>query len=792
MRLISQFFKISRFAICRTTIPELIPSSRGLRVNGSGDELIMRSRSFNKAFSIFLLLTVFVGGFQAQTRRATPTPKSNCSGAWTGNITYSRTQTLSDHKVTERVSNRGKDTRDWEMRYNYKASVAVLEAPEMDGSNIGKARIEHKFTTTETTVAQEENSCDRGKSFKVMTGVFVNKSEATANASGVEASVGVGVNSDGTYTVSVGLPQIRGMISGTESAQYSGQCQPKEGKNTAIPGTPTNIDGNSMTTDGSHRVDPKDPNRISGSWSQTNLGITETITWTLRKCGAPLRISDIQFEDMKFPNWNDWHEISEQRGTIDGNLVKIKVKVLNTSGETKYADLRLKETYKGDKWDGARPDAPLQDQVFSVRVDANSEETVEMVWDSSGYAWFDDGRPRLLQRIKAELEENDKKIDEITKNLKVAPKPIVLVHGLWSSWQAWESWQNILTTTHSYDWKAFPVGEKPEHGRMNTGGAFLSTDRTNSIGENARELEKYIRYAQEDRNAWHVDIVAHSMGGLISRYFISQIMDANPPDGRPKVSHLVMLGTPNMGSPCADVMDIAFGMIGKSVEAVRQLQQDYVAGFNRVNTQRKGVKFSVLAGNPLPTMCKSIVPNDGVVPVPSAKWTIADNAESSSIHTDLTGTSDFSSFVRPRLAIGPKGDHTPAAPTGANALVGSKFEFINAAYRPSEYEPATSDIDFAKLVKLGPKQSAEIEIPVSKARNFGLTFMAINDVSATLIDGSGAVAGKNLAKTPESGALFRSIFVDRQTTAGTWKLKLENTSDRETEVILAAWKDALK
>ena len=35
-----------------------------------------------------------------------------------------------------------------------------------------------------------------------------------------------------------------------------------------------------------------------------------------------------------------------------------------------------------------------------------------MVWDSSGYAWFDDGRPRLVQRIKAELEENGKKIDE--------------------------------------------------------------------------------------------------------------------------------------------------------------------------------------------------------------------------------------------------------------------------------------------------------------------------------------------------------------------------------------------
>ncbi|MBK6749571.1 MAG: alpha/beta hydrolase [Acidobacteria bacterium] len=138
---------------------------------------------------------------------------------------------------------------------------------------------------------------------------------------------------------------------------------------------------------------------------------------------------------------------------------------------------------------------------------------------------------------------------------------------------------------------------------MNTGGSFLSTQKTNSIGENARELEKYIRYAQEDRNAWHVDLVAHSMGGLISRYYISQIMEPNTAeDPRPKVSHLVMLGTPNMGSPCADVMNVVFEMLGDNVEAIRQLRQDQVENLNRTNKARKGVKFSVLAGNPLPTM----------------------------------------------------------------------------------------------------------------------------------------------------------------------------------------------
>lgn len=762
-----------------------------------------------RIFNLTLIFTILLGNFaafgQTKTGGKTPSqtkPAQKCSGAWTGNITYTRTQGMTDSKTTKRVSGRGEDKRDWEMKYNYKASVAVVESPERNGSNIGKARIEHKFSSVEKILAREENSCDRGKTWRVMYGESTSKTETSSNATGAEANVHVGVNTDGTYTVSVATPQIQGQTTGSETSTYSGQCVPKEGRNLTMPATPTTVDGNSLTSDGSHRINSSDPNRLSGSYSRTWQNVTETISWNLEKCGAPLRLTDLQFEDMKYPTWNEWRDISEQTGTIDGNFVRIRAKVLNESGETKYADVRFKETFKGDKWDGARPDAPLKDDVISVRVEANSEETVELIWDSSGYAWFDDGRPRLVQRIKAELEENSKKIDEETKNLKIAPKPLVLVHGLWSSWQAWSAWQNILTTSHSYDWKAFPVGEKPEHGKMNTGGAFLSTDKTNSIGENARELEKYVEYAQKDRNAWHVDLVAHSMGGLVSRYYISQIMKNNSEDGRPRVAHLVMLGTPNLGSPCADVMNVAFEMLGKNVEAVRQLRQDQVENFNTVNKLRKGVKFSALAGNPLPTMCKNVVWNDGVVSVPSAKWTIADNAESKSLHTDLTGTKDFSDFVKPRVAIGPKGNHNPDMPDMPNRAGQTNQSyngayFMNASYRS---QPESANLlsaeafkpDFAKAVRIPAKQSVEIEIPVAQAQNFGLTFMAAPDVSATLFNDKGAEVGKNLAKTPEANAWFRSIFVETGTAAGTWKLKLENTSDRELETVVATWKDAVR
>ncbi len=763
----------------------------------------MRSEFFKgsvrRMSSLILLIITAVSTIAVPAQRtASSTPKkaaAACSGAWTGSVKYTRTQSASDNKTVQRVSGRGEDTRDWEMKYQYNAQIAVVESPDRSRGSIGKARVDHKMTSVEKVLAVESNSCDRGKTWKQMTGTSTVKTETSGTAGGLDANFNIGVNADGTYSVSVGIPPITGTATGSQSSSYSGQCTAKEGKNLTMPATETRIDGNSMTSDGTHRIDPSDPNRASGSFSRTWQGITETITWDLQKCGAPLRITDLKFEHPKFPNFNDWQAIIEQTGTIDGNLVKIKATVLNASGETKFADVRFKETYKGDKWDGARPDAPLNDNVASVRLDAGEEREVEMIWDSSGYSWFDDGRPRLVQRIKAELEENGKKTDEMTKNLKVAPKPVVLVHGLWSNWQqAWETWQNILTTSHSYDWKAFAVGEKPEHGRMHTGEYFMSNLRTESIFANANQLGRYIKFAQEDRNAWHVDIVAHSMGGLIARQYIHQFMPTDSPDGRPQVSHLLMLGTPNQGSPCADVMDLVYSATGTTPEAIRQLKPSVVEDFNRRITNRKGVKFSALAGDPLPVMCKSLTWNDGVVSVPSAVWNIADNATSKNMHDKLTGTVDFTNFVKPRLAIGPKGDHNPEvrAPGAALAQRNGEVSFLKASFADVSREIPTGVLDHSKIAKIAPKSTVEIEIPVEAAPDLGITFMADPRVSATLVDHTGVVAGKNLAATPEAGAWFRSIFVEKPVVKGIWKLRIENTADVELQLILAVWSNAAR
>jgi pimeloyl-ACP methyl ester carboxylesterase len=78
-----------------------------------------------------------------------------------------------------------------------------------------------------------------------------------------------------------------------------------------------------------------------------------------------------------------------------------------------------------------------------------------------------------------------------------------------------------------------------------------------SIEANARSLKQ--RLEQAGLGAGHgktVHVIAHSMGGLVSRWFIEN------EGGKAIVQHLVMLGTPNAGSPWPTVQDWATAAIG--------------------------------------------------------------------------------------------------------------------------------------------------------------------------------------------------------------------------------------
>lgn len=67
------------------------------------------------------------------------------------------------------------------------------------------------------------------------------------------------------------------------------------------------------------------------------------------------------------------------------------------------------------------------------------------------------------------------------------------------------------------------------------------------IEETAKDLQKQLYEAGLfDQQQARLTIVAHSMGGLVSRYFIEQLL------GKHVVKHLIQLGTPNGGTPISE------------------------------------------------------------------------------------------------------------------------------------------------------------------------------------------------------------------------------------------------
>ena len=94
-----------------------------------------------------------------------------------------------------------------------------------------------------------------------------------------------------------------------------------------------------------------------------------------------------------------------------------------------------------------------------------------------------------------------------------------------------------------------------------------------SIQWQALYLQQAIEILQKEQGLGApFDIMAHSMGGLVSRYYIQE----NPG----KVAALVTLGTPHHGSPLADSFQWVGLFIGAD-EAIADLQPERMARFNK-------------------------------------------------------------------------------------------------------------------------------------------------------------------------------------------------------------------
>ena len=263
---------------------------------------------------------------------------------------------------------------------------------------------------------------------------------------------------------------------------------------------------------------------------------------------------------------------------------------------------------------------------------------------ATGWHWGMDGSQQPERNLVAILQDG-----QILANttLQVLTRPVVMVHGFSSNYTAWTEYLGPQGFLAQIGISGFAVGDGQVPGVMDTGQLTNPLGKTNTIAQNAAILFEYLAAVKEKTGAEQVDLLAHSMGGMISRYYIDRVMQERD------VTQLIMLGSPSLGTACANLP----ASLGYYLPATLEIQPVYaVQLFNPQITHRRGLQFYILAGDPIANPAGSPctdVPSDLVISQESATGIPLVTSELPILHTELNTSSEaFDGFVRPLLQKG--------------------------------------------------------------------------------------------------------------------------------------------
>lgn len=227
-----------------------------------------------------------------------------------------------------------------------------------------------------------------------------------------------------------------------------------------------------------------------------------------------------------------------------------------------------------------------------------------------------------------------------TVPIVLAPRPLILVHGMWSSASIWSSYTdnvNRLSTVNP-TWRGFAVST------MDTGSAFFPYAAVNTIQQNAALAWTYVQQKMSDLNAHEVDILAHSLGGVITRRMLHDpVYGAS---AQAAIRSVVLLGTPNGGSSCSDAW---------SVPANAELTYTMMNSFNLAYPGYPGAFTTSLYSDNYSSTCFDSNAGDLFVPAWSTQAqsvNVVREIDPGVQHASMPGSSRvFSDYVLPALAL---------------------------------------------------------------------------------------------------------------------------------------------
>jgi triacylglycerol lipase len=233
-------------------------------------------------------------------------------------------------------------------------------------------------------------------------------------------------------------------------------------------------------------------------------------------------------------------------------------------------------------------------------------------------------RLRLSASRQYQAALSRKRQDIVDEPMTIAKlrSPIVLVHGLFG----FQRLELAGATIASY-FRGIPELLQPAGNRV----LIPALPPTGGVDARAKALKDYI---SAHAGTEPVHIIAHSMGGLDSRYMISQL------DMAPRVLTLTTLGTPHRGTSFADwgvsrlerIIKPFLEVVGMPTQAFYDLTRPRCAEFNDKVKDAPNVRYFSVAGKhdghfahlewllPFGIIHKEEGDNDGLVSVASATY----------------------------------------------------------------------------------------------------------------------------------------------------------------------------
>jgi pimeloyl-ACP methyl ester carboxylesterase len=442
---------------------------------------------------------------------------------------------------------------------------------------------------------------------------------------------------------------------------------------------------------------------------------------------------------------------------VDGDAVKLKVMLEMAS------DLALVASFKF---------ADDERQIGKCIITPGAQSCETKVAPALGWNWGKDGKGRAEREIRAESGDPDMMKFSVSAKLRVSARPVVLVHGLASNAATWAEYTKQDGYLAAIGLRGFAVGDGQAEGGMFTGDPSQPLKQTKTIAQNAEELARYIAGVKRATGAQTVDLVAHSMGGLISRYYIDRLM------GNRDVAQLIMLGSPHGGTNCASLP----ASLGFYLPATLELRPAYLAEvFNRQITRRHSVPFHLLAGNPIVESFKSpctATPSDLVVGRPSVAAVAAPISEAPLLHTDMTGSERvFKDFVAPRLQR-QAGEFTVEPDSQPPASTSAPEQFTKV---------------FTGHVDAGGSREVVVNLDKLLVASFAL-YDTTRSLAVTVHGANGNVINltpdaNGLVEVRDPAALFTLGYGFNKPAPGAWKITLratEQTPGKGADYALAA------